>query len=509
MKLNVLIIIIFTLIGKLTGFLREVIMSAQIGANIYTDIYYYSISATALLTAMVTAGIGTALIPVLAEAEVQGRMESFFNRLLSTLLPILIAGVGLLYLFSPTLLYLIAPGIPLEMRGIAITYSRILTLNFFSISMQALFMSYLQKNERFFFPASLAIPLNTSIIIGIFLSHPNNVFPLVVATAIGQFLCLLWLCIPMLQMKHEFRIIRKPNFMKDDLGKQFLKMLPPTLIATAAYQLNTLIDRSLASLLPSGNTSYLYYADRLQGIIYSIMVVALLTVLFPKQAEYASKKEYKQLYSLTRENLSLMLLLVLPLAIGLMFLSREITQIAYMRDQFTFQDAYVTGNILLCYGAIVIFQSAAEMFSRVLFAMKETKKQMYATLVSVGFNIIMNIILMRPLGVYGLALATTLSAFVRLVILMCMSKKDYDRHNEKMLPSSVVKYCIASLVMLVVLIVIRGGLKNKLGLYGYTFTSVTIGAMVYFIALILLRTDELIELKDMTIKFLNRVRRSA
>ena len=133
---------------------------------------------------------------------------------------------------------------------------------------------------------------------------------------------------------------------------------------------------------------------------------------------------------------------------------------------------------------------------------------MYATLVSVGFNIIMNIILCA-LGVYGLALATTLSAFVRLVILMCMSKKDYDRHNEKMLPSSVVKYCIASLVMLVVLIVIRGGLKSKLGLYGYTFTSVTIGAMVYFIALILLRTDELIELKDMTIKFLNRVRRSA
>ncbi len=508
MKLNVLIIIIFTLLGKMTGFLREVVMTAQIGASIYTDIYYYSISATTLITSMVTVGIGTAIIPILSEAEIEGRMDSFFNRLLSAVFPILFLGVGALYFLAPVLLYLIAPGISAEMRMLAVNYSRILSLNLFSISVQAMLTGYLQKNQKFFYPASLALPLNVSIIVGILLSNPENVLPIVLATALGQFLCLLWLGIPMLRMKYPFRLVRKSGFRQDPLGQQFMRMLPPTLLGTAAYQLNVLIDRSLASLLPSGNTSYLNYADKLQGIVYSIMVMAFLTVLFPRQSEYASKKEYKQLYQVTRQNLSLILLLVFPLAIGLMFLSQEITQIAYMRNQFTLKDAIVTGNILLFYGGIVLFQSTAEMFSRTFLAMKETTKQMYAALISIGANILLNVILIRPLGVYGLALATTLAAFVRMASIMWMSKKYYLQHQEKMLPASIVKYFLASLLMLGSLLGFRQILKNHLGLYGYTLVSVIIGAIVYFVVLILLRTDELIELKDMTIGFVKRMRRS-
>lgn len=509
MKLSVLIIIIFTLLGKFTGFLREIIMTAQIGANIYTDIYYYSISATALLTSMVTTGIGAALIPVLSEAEIQGRMESFFNKLLTALIPILFLGVGILYLLSPVLLYLIAPGIPSEMRLLATNYSRILSINLFSISMQAMFMGYLQKNQRFFFPASLALPLNAAIIVGIFLSNPKNVFPLVIATAVGQFFCLLWLYIPMLRMEYRLKIKRNTHLLRDELGMQFMRMLPPTLVGTAAYQINTLIDRSLASLLPSGNTSYLNYADKLQGIVYSIMVVALLTVLFPTQSEYASKKEFKKLYSLTRENLSMMLLLVFPLAIGLMFLSQEITQIAYMRNQFTYTDAFITGNILLCYGGMVLFQSVAEMFSRTFFAIKETRKQMYAAFVSIAVNIVLNVIMIRPFGVYGLALATTLSTFVRMATLMWMSKDYYRKSGEIMVSPSTLKYFASSLIMLGALFGFRFLTKDTLGLYGYSLISVIIGATVYFIVLFLLRTNELIQLRDMAIGFAKRMRRNA
>jgi putative peptidoglycan lipid II flippase len=384
-----------------------------------------------------------------------------------------------------------------------------LSLNLFSISMQAMFMGYLQKNQKFFFPASLAIPLNASIIIGILFSNPKNIFPLVIATAVGQLLCLLWLYIPMYRMEYQLKIMRKSRFLQDELGIQFMRMLPPTLIGTAAYQLNTLIDRSLASLLPSGNTSYLNYADKLQGIVYSIMVMALLTVLFPTQSEYASKKEFKKLYSLTRENLSLMLLLVFPLAVGLMFLSQEITQIAYMRNQFSYVDAVITGNILLCYGGIVLFQSTAEMFSRTFFAMKETKKQMFAALISIGSNIILNLILIRPLGVYGLALATTLAAFVRVAVLMWMSKDNYRQSDEKMLSSSIKKYFVSAMMMLGILIGFQFLFKDTLGLYGYSIISVIIGATVYFIVLSLLRTNELIQLRDMASGFVNRMRRNS
>jgi putative peptidoglycan lipid II flippase len=509
MKLTFVLVIIFTLIGKITGFLREIIMSARIGANIYTDIYHYSITASTIMTSIVVIGIGTALIPMLSEAEVEGRMESFFNKLLSALLPLLLLGVGILYVLSPGLLYLIAPGLSSTMRPLAVQYSRILSVNFLSVSMQAMFIGYLQKNKRFFFPASMSIPLNTSIILGILFSDPNNILPMVIATAVGQLLCLLWLSIPLKKINFSPKLAIKPHFFSDSLGIQFMQMLPPVLIGLAANQLNALIDRSLSSLLPAGNASLLNYADRLQGIVYSIMIVSLMTVLFPKQAEYASKKEYKKLFSLTRENLSIILILVFPLAFGLMFLSQEVTKIAFLRNQFTPRDALITGNILLCYGGIVLFQSPAEILSRTFYALKETKKQMSASIVSILTNLTMNLVLLKPLGVYGLALATTFATFVRVVMLTRMIKPYFLQQNEHIFSRSIIKYFIASSSMILVLFGFRKLVSSILGLYGYTFFSVIIGATVYFIVLFLLRTNELIQLRDMAIGFVKRIRRNA
>jgi putative peptidoglycan lipid II flippase len=501
MKLKVIIIILLTILGKITGFAREIVMSARVGANVYTDIYQYANSTTFLLTTVIVTGLRVALIPILSEAELQDRMDSFYNRLLSAFIPLALLSVGILYLASPFLLKLLAPGLTEDMRFLAVTYSRILSINILTISTQALLMGYLQKNNSFYYTASVALPLNFCVIIGILLSNPTNIYPMIIGNVIGQIITIFWLVIPMYKL--DFRLALKPMFMlkNDDLGRQFIKMLAPTFIGSIASQLNLIIDRSMASLLPSGSTSHLSYADKLQGIIYSIIVISLITVLFPKQAEYASQKAFSKLFSLTRENVSLMLLIILPLASGMMFLSRELTIIAYMRDQFTLADAIITGNILLCYGGIVIFHSTAEMFSRTLYALKEVRKQVMTSVITVVVNIFFNIILIRPFGVYGLALATTIASFVRLVILVSICKPFYRQYRETLFSKSIYKYIIATFIMIASLIILRETIGQIYGIYMYSLLLIVIGAIVYFSFLLLLRTKEMYQIIDLGTKF--------
>ena len=284
-------------------------------------------------------------------------------------------------------------------------------------------------------------------------------------------------------------------------------MVAPVMISLAAAQVNMIIDKALASLLPEGSASYLNYASKLQMIFFSVIVVSLMTVLFTKQSELASQEEHKGIYLLTKKNLSMILLIIFPITFGLMFLNQEVAQIAYMRNNFSFQDASITGWLLCLYASIILFQTIGDMLTKMLFALKETKKPMITTIVGISVNISLNLILMKVIGIYGLALATSISALTRMLLSIYFSSKYYRSEISTMYSASIGKYFLSSLLMILILWIIKTYTPvGRLSLYPFTTISIVIGVVVYFVALRLTKTQELDEAKDLLLAYAARLK---
>lgn len=497
MKKTFIIITLLSVFGKIFGFFREMAMASNIGANVYTDVYTFAMTTTGLLTTIILTGLNTAFIPVLADAEEKGEKTVFFNRLTSLLILALVATQVLVIIFAKPLMSVVAPGLDTAYRGIAIAYSRILSINILTISLQSLVVGYLQKHNRFLFSASIAIPSNIILIVGIMLSSPNNITPLVISTVVGHFASLLWLMIPM--MKLNVRWHWDGSFFKDEHIKVFFSIALPILLSLGVTQINVVVDRSLSSLLPAGSASYLNYASKIQGIFYAIVIVSFTTVLFPKQSELASQKNYKAIFKLTSDNMSFLLLLIFPITAGLMFLSQEVAQVIYMRNQFTLLDAQITGKISFFYTGIILFQAISDMIAKMFFSMKETKKPMISTLIGVFSNIVLNLILIRIWGIYGLAIATLLSVVIRMGILIIMAQPYFTRENIPLFKLSVLKIVMATATMIggIWVLSVYTPLK-EISTIPYILAIAMVGAVIYFLMLFILKTDELVHLIKLT-----------
>ena len=496
---------VISLFGKFTGFLREAVMASSVGANIYTDAYIYALTISGLLTSVILAGFNTALIPVLSEAEKYGERDQFFNRMLSISIPFIGFLTLMVFIFTPQLLHILAPGISDDIRSMTEYFARILSVCVFFQGFQALLVGYLQKQSKFLFPAAMAFPLNFAIIAGTLLSSPDYVTPMVVGTAIGQGLTLLWLLIPLNKTGFKFNWDFEA---KDKYIRLFLAMIGPILISMTAYQINVAVDRALASYLPGASASYLNYAAKIQNLFNSVFIVSVASVIFKSQSEIASERNFQKAYKLTKDNLMNMMLFIVPVVTGVMFLSKEIIQIALMRNNFTTEDATITGNILFLYALLIFFYAINDMITRLYFSFKETKKPVLTTIITVVVNIVANLVLMRYLGVYGLALATVLAAAVGSVLLIYYIYKDDRFEGKTIFTKSMFQFLLSGLAMLLTLWGLKSYVLYNLSLLPYAVVIAVAGATVYMGALALLKNEEFQTMIGFITAKLDRIRRA-
>lgn len=491
MKRTIVLVMVVSLLGKITGFIREAVMASSVGANAYTDAYIYSLTISALLTSLVMSGYNTALLPVLSEAEKNGERDIFFSRMISLNIPLLLLVTGLICVFSPQLLYVFAPGITDEIRALTETFARILSISIFFQGMQALLIGFLQKNNRFFFTASMAFPLNLAIITGAYLSNPTNVYPLVISTALGQGFTFLWLLYGMRGTGFHFKL--DFNY-RDQYIKTLFIMITPILISMGAEQVNLAVDRALASFLPSASASYLSYASKIQGLFTSVFIASISTVLYKKQSEIASEKNYLALFEMTKDNISNILMFAIPCVVGVIILSQEVIELALMRNNFTISDAKVTSTILIIYSFLIMFYTFNDMIARLYFAIKKTSKPVTTTVISVGINIILNLIFMQIFGVYGLALATVVASGAKALMLIFMVKRESVFGKQSIIKKSIFEFLSAAAIMGAILHWVKnytaiGNLSTVL----YMMSIAFLGVGLYSFLLYVFKNEEFIE----------------
>lgn len=492
MKKTVSFVMIFLLLSKVTGLLRETAIASAFGATSLTDIYKSALIIPGVVMSFFTVGLHTSLIPVLSSAEKNGEREKFFSNFFTVMMLFSTLAFVLLFVFAKPLAHVFVPGFKGEKFDMTVFYTRMIAVIAPLQIMTYTLIAWLQQRERFYIAAFVAIPMNLIIILGAYLSRTEDLHLIVYATIAGYIAQFLWVLIPYLKTKPKLAL--KVHF-RDQYIQMFWVMLLPILLTLTAGQINNLIDRALASGLADGTVANMDNVTKVAALFQSVLVLSISSVLFTRQSKLSSEKNHREIYLVTKQNLSVILLIMIPVTFGVMFLSKEIMMLLFMRGRYTYEAAVIGGWLLLCYSGVLVSRAVVEIFAKMFFSLQETKKPMLSTFITIGTNIVLNLILVRFWGAYGLAIATSIASVVGMLVITYQARKYFHTEKIRILSRSMVKYLVSGAVMFVVLLGLgRFTQLGEMTILPKVMLSAVIGMSLYFSILIGLKTEEVFEI---------------
>jgi putative peptidoglycan lipid II flippase len=357
-------------------------------------------------------------------------------------------------------------------------------------------------------PVLLNLAMIGSMIVVSFFSTDatHRVYGLAVGVLIGGVLQLS-LQVPFL-IKKGFIFWRKAKIYHPGLKRIGILMLPAT-FGAAVFQINTLIQTFLASLLPGGSMSYLYYADRLVQFPLAIFGIATATAVLPSLSRQAAEGDFEGLKSTFSYALNFVFYITIPSMVGLIVLREPIVALLFKRGAFSVQATKLTADALLYYAIGLWAFSAVRIVISTFYALQDTKTPVKMAILSIIANILFGIILMGPMRHAGLALALTLSMILNLALLIQALRTKLGALGVKEIGMSLCKTVFSSALMGVVVWITAVYLISpeyeKLSelIFGLS-ASILMGLLLYGIFSFLVRSPELESILSIVRKGLRR-----
>lgn len=498
MKIKI-ILFLTAFIGKVFGFIRELILSYYYGASKISDSYIVAMTITTIVFVMFSEGLRTAYIPLYAKIKNKDENESilFTNELIikSFLISTLIVIFGIL--FNTQFIRIFAPGFDHETM---ILTKEILNISLFAIFFTiivAILQGFLQANNSFNVASLIGAPMNIVMIISIILSKTYGI----VALGWGRFISSIvqvFFIIPYL-FKFKYKFIYSLNNFNDDI-KNIIKLAIPVAIGSAAIQINTIIDNSIASLIDVGGVSILNYANRLTIFIQAIFIVSLSTIIFSEISNLKAGNKNKQLIEKQiMSSLYNMTLIIIPIIIFILSYSKEIVDVVYNRGNFTDSDAMLTSATLFSYSIGILFYGYREIISKVFYSFQMNRIPMKNMIIGISFNVLFNLLLSKYMGIPGIALATSFSGLIMCILLVNDLKRIGIIINLKLLILYISKIIMISLFSIFPVIILT---------FYTNFSSILIliiGTIFYLIFILILGTlFKLDEFQNVTKKIIRR-----
>jgi putative peptidoglycan lipid II flippase len=418
-----------TFLSRVLGLVREQVFAFLFGAGYATDAFIAAFRIPNLLRDLFAEGaLSSAFIPVFTDYVTnQGKEKAWelanlvLNLLLVTLCLIIILGIFL----SPYIVDVIAPGFG-KVAGkqeLTTLLSKIMFPFLLLVALAALVMGMLNTFRHFGIPAVAPTLFNLGMIIGgLFLSPFFD--PPIIGMAIGVLLGgfgQLAIQLPSLR-KIGFRYRFTFNLHHPGVKRILILMVPATL-GLASTQINIFVNTLIASFLPQGSVSYLSYSFRLMQFPIGVFGVAVATVTFPIVSTFAAKKQMDRLLSTFTSSLKLVFFLTIPSALFLAVASQPVISVLFQHGRFTFWDTVATSQALVFYCIGLFAYSSVRLTASTFYSMGDTKTPVKTSAVAVGVNIVLNLLLMHPLGFRGLATAASVSAMVNLFLLIFVLDK--------------------------------------------------------------------------------------
>jgi putative peptidoglycan lipid II flippase len=414
----------FTFLSRILGLVRDMVVAFSFGAAAHADAFFVAFRIPNLLRRLVAEGALTAaFIPVYVEylenhdpEDAQQVVNITWTLLTMVLTLLTVLGI----LLSPWIIYLFAPGFaetPAKF-DLAVTLNRILFPYIFFVSLVALCMGVLNARGHFAVPAASPILLNIFMISGaLVLSRWFD--PPILGLAAGVLLgglSQLLLQIPALRAKGVR--IRLRFSLRHPAVRKIARLFLPAAFGAAVYQLNIFVSSLLASFLPEGSISYLWYASRLLEFPLGVFGVALATAAFPSMSQQASRNDLKGFHSILDQSLGLVTFVCLPAMVGLIVLRAPIIEVLFQRGAFDPLTTARTADALFYYCLGLWPIAAGRILVSAFYSLQDTRTPVKISFVAFIGNAVLSVVLMGPMLHCGLALANSISALINMVLLV-------------------------------------------------------------------------------------------
>lgn len=487
-----------TVVSKILGFLREASLAAVFGATSDTDALLVAQTIPYLLFSTVSYALTTTFIPVYSQIrEEQG--DEAGSRFASTAIWAVLTVGAILVAFGEisagSLVRLVAPGFDSATAELTTYLSRIILPMMVFQLLSGILTGILQANGQFSIPMAAGLLQNVSIIASIVvLGSSYGIAAVAVGTLVGATLSTL-VKIPGLRLT-GFRWMS--TFDRHNPGvKRVAVLMLPAIVGAGVGELNTLVDRILASRLPEGSVSALNYANRLMQLAPSIIGTSLITVIYPTLATMAARSDRSSLSKGLAEALGLVNFMLIPIAAGVLVLREPFVRIVFERGEFdaTATDETAWALLFLSFG-IAVF-TMRDLVNRAFFALQDTTTPMMLGIAAVSVNIVLNLLFVGPLRQGGLALATVISGSVGLVAgLIAFRRKSAVGFPAMRLLSTLVRTGISSAVMGMAVWTAYPRIQSAMSWHGSFLelipvgVVVALGASVYLLMTWVLRVPE-------------------
>jgi putative peptidoglycan lipid II flippase len=442
-----------TLISRILGFVRDMIFAIYFGATGLSDTFFAAYRIPNLLRELFAEGsMSSAFIPVLTEYH-QKQSEEESKRLVSITFSFIMVVVGIICLLgmilAPAIVTLLAPGFLKFPDKFALTVllTRIMFPFLLFVSLAALTMGALNTKKVFFIPAIAPAMFNVVLIISIVSFASTSKRPILVA-AIGILaggLMQFAFQLPSF-FKNGYRLRFNASFRHPGLRRMAVLLIPATM-ALAVNQINIVVSNILASYLPTGSITYLYYSMRLFQFPVGIFGVAMGMAVLPTLSQHAVRGDL----DLLREDLSfalrLLFFLSVPSMVALIVLRYPIVNLLFQRGSFDYTATRGTADALLYYSLGIWSIVGVRVITASFYALQNTKTPVKIATVGMISNIAFGLLLMGPMKHSGLALANAISSWLNFSLLFYFLRKRLKRVDARRIMMSFLKILAASCVM--------------------------------------------------------------
>lgn len=493
------LVMLIMLFSRLLALGSNIIYMTVFGVNLNMDIYSYTINLPNIVFNSLGTALTTAVIPIFAGYIGTGQKERafrFVNNItgISFVFTSLLALLGILA--APLILYML-PRFRTGGYDFALMSLRVMFPIMIFYALNYIFQGVLQSLGKFNMPAFVSIPSSLIIILYVILLAPTfGIKGLVIATFVGLASQALILIPPLL--KTEFRFSLSFNLGEHDV-REALKLIPPVLLATSAYQVNMLFNTTLSA----GFKDAVAIMTSVQNLIlYAVLafIYSITAVIFPRFTMLAARNDMDGFKESLSKVLKSVIFFLIPAAAVFIIMSYQLLNLLYGWKRITDNNISLGSGIMSLYALGITGVGIKEVVDRAFYSLKDTKKPAINGIAIMAVNIASSLILVNITGVFGIPLAYSLSSITGAVVLLILIGRKIGNFGGKSLAASAVKVLISSIFMVIVIFPLNLLLKHYSS--GFIlldkgiklFLPVLAGSIAYFSATCIMKVEEALDI---------------
>ncbi|SEA47748.1 putative peptidoglycan lipid II flippase [Desulfuromusa kysingii] len=492
-----------TSMSRVAGLVRDIVVARLFGAGMMTDAFFMAFTIPNLLRRFFGEGsLTAAFVPIFSETfhrRGEKDAQQLANRCVSLLMIVMLVVVSLGVLFSPWIVQGVGYGFGQVEGKLQLTnqLNRIMFPYIGFVSVLALLTGILNVRGHFFVPAVSPLFLNLSMIISaLTLGHlfAQPIFALAIGVLLGGIVQLL-LQVPVL-CRYKIRLRFDFNFRHDPSLRKIRNLMLPGIAGVAIYQINIIVTRLLASFLPEGSVSYLYYGQRLFEFPQGIFIVSLAQAALPMMSRQVAEDDKDGLQQSLNFALTLITIFTLPAIVGLILCAKPIYSLFFFGGEFNMSALENTSLALICYAPGLIFVGYSRIAAQTFYALKDTRTPVIISFWTLLVNLFAGLLLMQYWGFLGLAISLTLASLFNAFMLLLLLQRKVGSFLQTSLYKPVIKVIPACVLMAMVVTMLLGfadwmqvgAVVNKsIVLFG----AIAVGLLIFFGSCYLLRVEEI------------------